>query len=111
MREFAMKIRLASLPVRGLLIAVACVALSACSTTTGIVPIGSGLYMLGAQDGWAYTGSSVKAHLYGQATEFCAKQGKEVQPLDSTAHDSGTQYATAEIQFRCVSQTTLKPPA
>jgi hypothetical protein len=82
------------------------VTLAACSSTTGIVPIGSGTYMLGAQDGWAYTGSSIKADLYKQANEFCAKQDKQVEPVNSTGHDYGfSQYASAEIQFRCVAKT------
>ncbi|MBN3761010.1 hypothetical protein G3O01_09300 [Burkholderia sp. Ac-20365] len=64
------------------------------------------MYMLGAQDGWAYTGSSVKADLYHQANDFCAKDGKQVEPVNSHGQDYGLgQYASAEIQFRCVDRT------
>lgn len=88
------------------LVPLAALVLGACSSTTGIVPIGSGMYMLGAQDGWAYTGSSVKADLYHQANDFCARDGKQVEPVNSRGQDYGLgQYASAEIQFRCVERT------
>lgn len=89
--------------MKKILLPLAALAFTACSSTTGIVPIGSGMYMLGAQDGWAYTGSSVKAKLYRQANEFCHRQSKDVEPVNSRGQDYGLgQYASAEIQFRCV---------
>lgn len=92
--------------MRKRLLGCAVLALTACSSTTGVVPIGSGMYMLGAQDGWAYTGSSVKADLYRQATDFCGRQSKDVEPVNSHGQDYGLgQYASAEIQFRCVERT------
>lgn len=70
---------------------------------TGVVPIGSGVYMaskFGTMLTWS--GGSVKADLYREAAEFCAKSGKQVAPLTSSATDSGmATYASAEIQFRC----------
>lgn len=75
--------------------------IAACTTTTGVVPIGSGVYMLGEQAGWDYSGSKVKARLYQQASEYCATKGAKVVPVNSAAQDAGWQYASAEIQFRC----------
>mgnify|MGYP001600733160 CR=1 FL=1 len=84
---------------------IAAVALSACTTTTGITPIGSGLYMLGTQDGMAYSGSKVKAGLYQQAQQFCEAKNEDVMPDNSTSQDSSfAEYASAEIQFRCAAR-------
>lgn len=81
----------------------ACVALAACSTPTGVVPIGDGIYMASDMDGMSWSGGSVKVGLYKQAGEFCAKQGKEVVPLSDKSNDASTfgNYASAEVKFRC----------
>lgn len=79
-------------------------ALSACATpNTGIRPIGSGVYMASKFGSFTtFSGGQVKAELFEEAGAFCAKQGKQVQPLDSVSKDSGYgTYASAEIQFRC----------
>lgn len=69
---------------------------------TGIVPIGKDTYMSSKFGGTEWSGSVVKAELYKDAGEFCAKKGLQVVPLDSTSKDaSAYQYASAEIQFRC----------
>jgi len=50
-----------------------------------------------------FCGNAVKARLYQQASEFCQSKGGVMVPLNSTAEDSKYgQYASAEIQFRCV---------
>jgi hypothetical protein len=80
--------------------------LSACAFGTGgPVQIGPDTYMLGGQGGWTdISGSAVKARFFEQANAFCAKQGRTSVPLDSTAQDSGMgTFASAEVQFRCVS--------
>lgn len=69
---------------------------------TGIVTIGKDTYMSSKFGGMEWSGSVVKAELYKDAGEFCAKKGLQVIPLDSTSKDASTyQYASAEIQFRC----------
>lgn len=84
---------------------VAAFLLGGCAATmpnTGIVPIGNGVFMSSKFGGMEWSGGKVKAELYKDAGEFCAKQGKQVIPLDSTSKDASTsQYASAEIQFRC----------
>jgi hypothetical protein len=83
----------------------ATVLLAACASKTGVVPIGDGIYMLGMQDySLNYHGAKVKAQLYGEAAEFCTKQGKRVQPVGDSATDAAlySNYASAEVKFRCV---------
>ncbi|CAN7244409.1 hypothetical protein LJR175_000993 [Variovorax sp. LjRoot175] len=75
-----------------------------CASPTGIVPIGSGTYMSSKMGGpLVYSGSKLKAELYAEASVFCAKTGKQVEPLTSSAVDAiALNNASAEIQFRCV---------
>lgn len=76
--------------------------LTGCASQTGIVPIGDGVYMSGAQDGMTYTATKVKARLYAEASEFCAKQGKKMVPLSDSGVDSSmTTSTSAEVKFRC----------
>lgn len=75
-----------------------------CASKTGIVPIGDGIYMASMQDySLNYSGGKVKAQLYGEAMEFCAKQGKKSVPVGDTSRDAAlyTNYASAEVKFRC----------
>ena len=83
--------------------AAATVALTACATSTGVVPIGDGIYMLGTHGSMSWSGSEVKAGLYKEAGEFCAKQGKQVSPVSDSSRDAAmySNYASAEIKFRC----------
>ncbi|MGI4779088.1 MAG: hypothetical protein ACRYGA_13390 [Janthinobacterium lividum] len=84
--------------------AITAAALGGCVAPTGIVPIGNGTYMSSKMGGMLdYSGGGVKAELYKEAGAFCVKQGKEVQPMNSTSTDSGLgTYASAEVQFRCL---------
>lgn len=88
-----------------LAVVVAAFLVAGCAATmpnTGIVSIGNGVFMSSKFGGMQWSGSVVKAELYKEAGEFCAKKGMQVTPLDSTAKDASTsQYASAEIQFRC----------
>lgn len=82
----------------------ACLVITGCAApNTGIVPIGSGQYMLSKMGGLTdWTGGTVKAELYKEGIAFCQKEGKELVPLNSRSEDAGySKYASAEIQFRC----------
>jgi len=82
----------------------AAAALVGCASKTGIVPIGNGIYMSSMQDySLNYHGGKVKAELYKDAAEFCAKQGKSSVPVSDSERDAAfySQYASAEIKFRC----------
>lgn len=79
-------------------------ALAGCASTTGVLPIGDGLYMSSKQDySLNYHGGKVKAELYQEAAQFCAGQGKKVVPVTDSSRDAAmySNYASAEIKFRC----------
>jgi len=81
--------------------------LAGCSAPGGVIPIGNDFYMI-AKDGsfTTFNGSTVKAELYHEANDFCQKQNRRLQPINSSARDSGyARYANAELQFRCLAQT------
>lgn len=66
---------------------VICAVLAACSSTTGIVPIGNGIYMSSKQDySLNWHGGKVKAELYKEAAQFCAAKGKSSVPQIGRAH-------------------------
>jgi hypothetical protein len=76
--------------------------LAGCTTTTGVVDLGDGAYMLGTHGGVGWSGSSVKADLIKEAQDRCAKEGKKFRLLsDQSVDASMSVYASAEIKFRC----------
>jgi hypothetical protein len=83
---------------------VVCICGCATTGTNGVVQIGPDMYMIGGLGQFTdFSGSAVKARLYQQAAEFCRSKGGVMVPLNSTAEDSKyRQYASAEIQFKCV---------
>lgn len=86
------------------LLAALSVSLAGCASTTGVVPIGDGLYMSSKQDySLNYHGGKVKAELYQEAAQFCQKQGKKSIPVSDTSRDAAaySNYASAEVKFRC----------
>ncbi|MET3514323.1 hypothetical protein ABIC63_002095 [Pseudacidovorax sp. 1753] len=86
-----------------MILATAALAVAGCATKTGIVPIGDGLYMASNMDTMAWSSGVIKAELYKEANEYCAKQGKSLKPVASRGDDAtlAGRYASAEIQFRC----------
>ena len=95
------------LVITGLAIMV-CLVMNGCATTgtDGVVEIGPNTYMLGRLGGpFDYSGSAVKARLYPEAKEFCSAKNMVMIPYNSTKKDSAlAQYASAEIQFKCVNK-------
>jgi S1-C subfamily serine protease len=86
---------------------------SGCGTySTGIVQIGPGLYMVGGRGAITeYSGASVKAGLYQEASKYCADKGRVMLSVNSTGQDGTlSTYATAEIQFRCLVPTDPQVP-
>ena len=82
--------------------------LSGCATTgtDGVVEIGPNTYMLGRLGGFTdFSGIAVKTRLYAEATKFCSAKNMVMIPYASSRHDSTPyQYASAEIQFKCVNK-------
>lgn len=90
----------------------AAVFLSGCGNTgtNGVVQIGPDTYMIGRMGGaMDFSGSVVKAQLYKEGSQFCSDRSKVLVPVNSTAQDSApAQYASAEIQFRCVAADAVR---
>jgi hypothetical protein len=84
-------------------IALLALTLAACATSTGVVPMGTGGYMVSKLDHSAWSGGEVKAGLLREASLFCAKQGKVFAPVTSRSEDAVLyqRAASAEVQFRC----------
>lgn len=81
--------------------------LAACTSTTGVVPIGQDTYMIGSQgkSPGGFSGSEAKVLAFAEAQKFCSAQGKNVQVINTQQSDmSFGKNATSEIQFMCLSK-------
>ena len=75
---------------------------SGCATTSDPVRIGKDTYSSAGSWGWS-SSSSLRNDLYREAFAFCARQGKVMDALQGTGHDSRpAQWASAEVTFRCL---------
>lgn len=81
-------------------------ALAGCASS-GIVPTGQDTYIVskaGAGGGFT-SGSTVKAAVYVEANEFCAKSSKFVEKIsDNSTEAAFGKFPSAELQFRCVAK-------
>lgn len=82
----------------------AALAVSACASTTPVLPLGGGEFTVTAQTDWMSGGAAAaQTRVTEQATAFCAGQGKQVQPGDLTRNIN--QYHGLydfSLRFRCV---------
>ncbi len=79
--------------------------------TDGIVQIGPDLYMVGEMSASTYSGSAVKAKLFKDAGIYCTEKKKIMLPVNSTGQDTaGYNWASAEVQFRCLSPDDPRLP-
>jgi hypothetical protein len=79
--------------------------LAACASSSGVVSTGPGTYMVANKHlAPGASGGPLLADLYREAGEFCAKQGGQVQGLQTgaTDHQPFGQLANARLEFRCV---------
>ena len=77
--------------------------LTACSST-GIVPMDSGTYMIAKRSAQAGFGppDGVKADVYREANEFCAKEKKGVETLNLDVTNSGFgRPGNVSLEFQC----------
>ncbi len=75
-------------------------------SSTGIVPMDGDTYLTVKKSPQVGYGPAVgvKADVYAEANDFCAKQKKSVQTVKLDLTDAGSfQSAVASLQFRCVS--------
>jgi hypothetical protein len=85
---------------------VAALALAGCAST-GVVSMGSGMYLVSKRSPQVGFGPPVaaKADVYKQASEFCTKQDGTVETVDFQGTNSGfAKPASAQLQFKCVKQ-------
>ncbi len=76
----------------------------ACAHNAGIVPIGNGTYMISRSEwGIEHTGATVKSDILKEASEFCIKQGKELNVVNTSQQDMVPfkSEAQAELEFKC----------
>jgi hypothetical protein len=62
--------------------------------------------MMTLGSGWnqSWSGVSLKADLFRQASAFCRSQGKEIMPVSSTSTDTTMAvWGSSEVDFRCLS--------
>lgn len=89
------------------LVVALCAALLAGCASSGVIPMGSGIYMLSKTSAGCGMASAdgVKAGLYKEAGAFCQKSGKDIDVLDTSGKNGivMVQCASAEIKFSCVS--------
>lgn len=77
--------------------------LAGCASS-GVVPMGLGTYMVTKQSATGFhSGASVTADLYREAGEFCAKQQKDLEPINVAEKDGvpGYAFASSRLEFRC----------
>lgn len=82
------------------------VVLTACASS-GVIPVGQDTYMVTKQSSTGFhSASSVKAEIFPEAAAYCAKIGKEIQPVTEKGVDGvpGRSFASAELTFRCLAK-------
>jgi hypothetical protein len=73
--------------------------------SSGPVSMGKDTFMITKQSSTGFhSGSSVKADIYREASQFCINKGQELQPVSDRSLDGvpGRAFANAEIIFRCL---------
>lgn len=80
-------------------------ALAGCASSTGVAPLGGGLYMIAKQAATGFPGlGNLKAEAIQEAQTFCTSSGKElhVESMSETAPPYVLgNYPRAEVHFRC----------
>ena len=81
------------------------VALTGCAST-GVVPADRGTYMISKQSaaGMFGTPEGVRADIYTEANEFCARKGNAVETVNVEVNGASpfVRQGSAMLQFKCV---------
>ncbi len=81
-------------------------ALSACASHTGIVPMGQDAYMIAKQQATGFPGlGNMKAEIIAEGSRYCAGLGKEFQIVSTQETQPPYvlgNYPRSEIQFMCL---------
>ena len=81
-------------------------ALCACASHTGVVPMGKDTYMIAKQQATGFPGlGNMKAEIIAEGSRYCTNQGKEFQIVNTNETQPPYvlgNYPRSEIQFMCL---------
>ncbi len=81
-------------------------AVCACASHTGVVPLGKDTYMIAKQQATGFPGlGNIKAEIIAEGTQYCAGLGKKFQIVSMQETQPPYvlgNYPRAEIQFMCL---------
>lgn len=86
-------------------LAAAALGLSACGTVTSeVFEMSPGVYTISGENWATYDSGDVRMDLMKKAAEYCSKQGKKVNVLQTSGSDAVlyAKTATAQVNFTCV---------
>ena len=87
-------------------VAVVSLALTACASHTGIVPMGRDTFMIAKQQATGFPGlGNMKAEIIAEASQYCAGLGKEIQIVSTQETQPPYilgNYPRSEVQFMCL---------
>lgn len=89
-------------------------ALAGCATSTGIVSVGQGVFMIArTQKGTVGSSAPVKARAIQDADEYCHKHGKVMLLMKTVQKDMKPfqSDAYAEVYFKCLEPSEAKNAA
>jgi hypothetical protein len=87
------------------LILIACLALTACTSSSGITPDGADSYRISHTGDTGFTNSNtLQKNAYKEASVFCAQKGKVVQTIEMESKQSRPfgGWPEASLLFKCV---------
>ncbi len=95
------------------MILIATATLAACAAHSGVTPDGQGGYMITKQAATGFPGpGSLKADIMREASDYCGGQGREFVLTNVTETEPPYMlgnYPRAEINFRCVPNSSTPP--
>ena len=84
-----------------------CAVLIAGCASTGVVPADRGIYVISKQSAAGIFGTSggVRADIYAEANQFCARSSKAVETVNLDVKDAVpfVRTSSATLEFKCVS--------
>ncbi len=82
------------------------IVISGCASNSGVIPMGEDTYVVSRQAATGFSGSgTLKADAFAEAREFCEKQNKKLQVVNTTEAQPPFifgNFPKAEVQFMCL---------
>jgi len=92
---------------------VCCAVLLAACASTGVMPVGDGVFMLSKQSaaGIFGTPAGVEADIYREANAYCAAQHQVIETVDVQTQNAVpfSHEGSATLRFRCVQPPPASP--